>query len=161
MVKWSATAGCLGLCQFRFCVSLRMDTLQPLWTESVPVFNHFSRKKVSSLFLNYISCILVCAYCFLPCHWASLRRIWLPLLYSYHQVFIQWIIFQKALSEPGRMVPALLACLHQTDAPRAYSSLWYFTGLASMHICLPFAREPGTGPTSRYVSPGEEKDQLS
>lgn len=120
-----------------------------------------SRKKVSSLFLNDISCILVCAYCFLPCHWASLRRIWLPLLYSYHQVFIQWIIFQKALSEPGRMVPALLACLHQTDAPRAYSSLWYFTGLASMHICLPFAREPGTGPTSRYVSPGEEKDQLS
>lgn len=34
-----------------------------------------------------ISCISLCACCFLSWHWAALRRVWTDLLYSLHQVF--------------------------------------------------------------------------
>lgn len=69
MVKWSATAGCLGLCQLRFCVSLRMEIPQPLWAESVPVFNHVPGKKsffpvFKWYFLYFSLCLLLLALSF-------------------------------------------------------------------------------------------------
>ena len=43
-----------------------------------PVFDHQYNKKNSFVCSSAIS---ICAYCILSCHWASLRRVWLNLLY--------------------------------------------------------------------------------
>lgn len=49
---------------------------------AVPLFDQPQNKEVLILCSEAISCVSFCAPCLLSCHWAPLRRVWLPLLHS-------------------------------------------------------------------------------
>ena len=56
---------------------------------AVPVLSH-PHSNVS-LYSDGVSCVSVYAYCLWPCHWAPLKRAWLPLLYTLpSDIYLHW-----------------------------------------------------------------------
>lgn len=63
-----------------------MEIPQRLWTACS--INSDYGHSGENVFLCYVSCISVCAYCLSSVHWLLLRRVCLHFLYAPHQVFI-------------------------------------------------------------------------
>lgn len=86
----SPTAGCSGPHPISFGVSPRIEIPRPL-CQPVQCLIALAVRKVFlrfSFFLKGISCISVLAHCLLASYWALLRRVWVHLLYSCHQAFV-------------------------------------------------------------------------
>lgn len=114
------------------------------------------------MFFNDVSSVSVCALCFLPCHWAPPRRIWLPFLYSRHQVFIHVDKIPESL---------LWSRLNSSSSPNPLSSdrcskpLIIFVALrwtcCSAHPCLSFTGEPSTGPSIQMCFSRAKKRRIT
>jgi len=64
-----------------------MKTPKHLWVTCTQCSTTLTAKSIF-LCLSGISCVSICAHCLLCFQWAPLRRVWLRLLYSPHQVFM-------------------------------------------------------------------------
>ena len=80
----SARADSPGLCPVGFWISLSMETRQHLWASCLATLTI----KKGALCLNGIFCISVHAHCLLSCHWARLRRVWLPFYSPSNDIYL-------------------------------------------------------------------------
>ena len=91
LLRWPSPPPCSKHCQLEQVAHdhvqlgfeyVHRQTLQNLPGQSMTVFHNPHSKQVFFLCLKGISCISMCAHCFLFCHWAPLRIICLHLLCS-------------------------------------------------------------------------------
>lgn len=143
----SVTAGYSGSCHTAvFLISARMEISQPQQASCSSIQPPSQNKKRFFLCLNGISCISVCTHCTSSCHWATLRRVRLCLLYSSpSDIYIHW-------EDPPEHSFLSRFSLHMTDAPSPSSPLWPFAGLPPTCPSLSCTKEPRTGHKSPDVS---------
>lgn len=102
----SATAVCPGPCPVVVLTCPRMDIQIPqlLWETHCNIWRPW---RSFFLCLNITSCIWICGYWILSCHWALLQRVWLCFLFSPHEVFIHIDKIPLTFFSPGWTVLGL------------------------------------------------------